>query len=185
MGFEVFEAVGFFMVFIFLATYVTRFAGISESAAFTINTLSLGFVLFIIPPAAALSDRIGRKPVMLAAAACAILFAWPLFRLLGTGSFGLTLLGQLGLAAIVGFYEGATPAATAESFPAPVRCTGVAIAFNVTMLIFGGTTPAVATYLSGHFKSGMAPAIYLMVAAVVATCAILTIRETASNALER
>jgi MHS family proline/betaine transporter-like MFS transporter len=178
-GFEIFEAVGFYMVFIYLATYAPRFGGLPQAAAFAISTLSLAFALFIIPAAAALSDRFGRKPILLMAAGCAILFAWSLFELVSSGRFLVTLAGQLGLAAIVSLYEGATPAAAAESFPRAVRCTGVALAFNITMTIFGGTSPAVATYLIELAGTSMAPAAYFIAAAAVSAAFVLTGPETA------
>jgi MHS family proline/betaine transporter-like MFS transporter len=178
-GFEIFEGVGFYTVFIFLATYVPRAGGLSQSAAFAISTAGLGSVLAVIPAAAALSDRFGRKPIMLAATISAVIFAWPLFRLLGSSSLTLTTAAQLALAAIVGLYEGATPAAATEAFPQAVRCIGVALAFNLTMMVFGGTTPAIATLLIDRSGSIMAPAVYLAFAAAISGIVVLLMPETA------
>lgn len=183
-GFELLEAVGFYTTFIYLATYMTQVVHLSQPHAFAVNTLSMGFVLFIIPLAGWMSDRIGRKPVLLTAAVCALAFAWPLFRLFQRGSFGSALFAELGLAAIIGCYEGATPAAAAEAFPAGIRATGVAVAFNLCMTLFGGTTPMVATYLIERTRSPMAPAVYLMIAAALSTIAILTLSETAHDPLK-
>ncbi len=184
VGFEILEAVGFYTTFIYLATYLTTVVHMPPRDAFAINTLSMGFVLMIIPVAGTLSDRLGRKPLMLTAALCGTLFAWPLFRLFQHGSFGLALLGEMGLAAIVGCYEGATPAAVAEAFPASVRGTGVGVGFNIAMTLFGGTTPFVATYLIAHTQSPMAPAVYLMCAAAFSGLVVLTLSERSQEPLD-
>jgi MHS family proline/betaine transporter-like MFS transporter len=184
IGFEILEAVGFYTTFIYLATYLADVIHMPAREAFLINVLSMGFVLTVIPVAGMFSDRFGRKPVLLTAAACGTLFAWPLFRLFQHASFGFALAGQMGLAAIVGCYEGATPAAVAESFPAAVRGTGVGLAFNLCMTLFGGTTPVVATFLIARTQSPMAPAVYLMCAAACSGLVVLTLPERFRAALD-
>ncbi|MGH7906890.1 MAG: MFS transporter, partial [Candidatus Binataceae bacterium] len=183
-GFEVFEAIGFYSIFIYLVTYMTRVVGAPEHDALAVTTISMAFVLLVIPLAATLSDIIGRKAVLLAAAVCAALFVWPLFRLMHQRDFSSLLLAQLGLAAIIGLYEGATPAAATEAFPASARCTGVALAFNICMTLFGGTTPMVATWLIARSGSAMAPAVYMIAAAIISGAVILTLRETAKAPLK-
>lgn len=178
-GFEILEGVGFYTTFVYLTTYLTRVVGVPEHEALAVNTLSLAFVLMVIPIAATLSDRVGRKPLLLAAVVCTALFARPLFRLLQHPGFGFILLGQLGLATMVGLYEGGTPAAAAEAFPASVRCTGIALAFNLSVTLFGGTTPIVATYLIARTHNNMAPSLYLTGAALISGLVVLTLRESA------
>ncbi len=184
IGFEILEAVGFYTTFIYLATYLTAVVHMPEREAFLINVLSMGFVLTVIPVAGMFSDRFGRKPVLLTAAICGTIFVWPLFRLFQHASFVLALAGQMGLAAIVGCYEGATPAAVAEAFPASVRGTGVGIAFNICMTLFGGTTPVVATFLIARTQNPMAPAVYLMCAAALSGLVVLTLPERFQVALD-
>jgi len=90
----------------------------------------------------------------------------------------------MGLAAIIGCYEGATPAAVAEAFPASVRGTSVGVAFNLSMMLFGGTTPIVATYLIARTNNVMAPAIYLMGAGVIAGLVVVTLPERSQIPLD-
>jgi len=177
-GFEILEGVGFYTTFIYLTTYFTRVAQVPQRNALTVNTLCMGLVLLIIPASGALSDRIGRKPLLLAAAAAMALFAWPLFRLMHRASFGAVLAAELSLALIIGLYEGTAPATAAEAFPMGIRATGVAVAFNSCMTLFGGTTPMAATYLIALTGSSMAPAGYLIVAAVIAAGFVLSLGET-------
>jgi len=184
VGFEILEAVGFYTTFIYLPTYLIEVVHMPAHAAFAINTISMGFVLIVILVAGTLSDRFGRKPVMLTAAVLGVLFAWPLFRLLHYGSFAPALLGEMGLAAIVGGYEGATPAAVAEAFPASMRGTGVGVGFNLAMTLFGGTTPFVATFLIEHTQSAMAPAVYLICAAAFSGLVAITLPERSQIPLD-
>jgi MHS family proline/betaine transporter-like MFS transporter len=184
VGFEIFEAVGFYTTFIYLATYLTTVVHLPQREAFAVNTMSMGFVLMVIPIAGMCSDRFGRKQVLLTAAISATLFVWPLFRLLQHATFGFALAGQMGLAAIIGCYEGATPAAVAEAFPPSVRGIGVGVAFNICMTLFGGTTPVVATFLIARTHSVMAPAIYLMCAAALSGLVVLTLRDRAHISLD-
>lgn len=182
-GFELLEAVGFYSTFIYLSTYLSNVLHVPEEKALAINTLCLAWVLIVIPLSAMLSDRIGRKPILLAAASAAALFVWPIFRLLHHPAIGIAALGQLCLATIIATYEGAAPAAAAEAFPTSVRNTGVGIAFNFCMTIFGGTTPMLATLLIAHYHSDMAPAVLLIVVAVISAMFAVSLRETADSPL--
>jgi len=182
-GFELLEGVGFYMTFIYLSTYLISFAGVPEHVALAVNTLCMAFVLMVIPLGGMLSDRLGRRPILLTAAIAAAIFAWPLFRVLNHPGFGSILAGELGLATIIGLYEGAAPAAAAEAFPIAVRATGVALAFNLCMTLFGGTTPMVATYLIALTHSDMAPPIYLIAAALISGSVVVSLRETAKAPL--
>jgi MHS family proline/betaine transporter-like MFS transporter len=94
-------------------------------------------------------------------------------------SFSIILAGQLVLAASVGLYTGAEPAACAEAFSNRVRCSGTAISHNLCMTILGGTAPMVTTWLVAHTHDSMSPPLYLMAAAAVTIIASLTLRETA------
>ena len=149
--------------------------------ALYINTISMGFATLIIPLAGVISDRIGRKPLMIGTALATVLFAHPLFRMLLNPSFASMLTGQLGLATLFAFYLGAAPAAGAESFHARVRCTGTAVSHNVTMAVLGGTAPMLVTWFIAWTGDTMSPAHYLTAAALVSALVAFGIRETAHH----
>lgn len=182
-GFKVFEAVGFYTIFVYLTTYFTRVVHIPKYEALYINTISMGFATLIIPLAGVISDRIGRKPLMIGTALATVLFAHPLFRMLLNPSFASMLTGQLGLATLFAFYLGAAPAAGAESFHARVRCTGTAVSHNVTMAVLGGTAPMLVTWFIAWTGDTMSPAHYLTAAALVSALVAFGIRETAHEPL--
>jgi MFS transporter, MHS family, proline/betaine transporter len=182
-GLKAVSAVGFYTLFVYMTVYFTKIVQIPKADALAINTIALAAMLVLIPAAGVLSDRFGRKPLLLAGAVGMLLFSLPLFGLLGSPQFSVILVGQLGFTIILCLFFGAEPAATAEAFPRPVRCSGAAISHNLCFALLGGTAPMVATYLIAVTRNQMSPSIYLMVAALISILSILTLGETASEPL--
>jgi len=184
-GFNVMNAVGFYMVFLYVATYLQQVVHVEAARALDINTMSLVVMLLVIPAAGALSDRIGRKPPLVAAAVGLLVASWPLFWMMHHSHFMIILSGQLGFAVLIGLFLGVSQATMAETFPARVRCTALSLGYNLCLGILGGTTPMVATYLIARSHNDLSPAFYLMAAAAVSLGVILNLRETAYSPLPR
>ena len=125
-----------------------------------------------------LTDRIGRKPVLMLACILGFVGAVPVFLLLNHPSALSAQLGQLGLVAVVGLYGGTQPAIMVEAAPLPVRCTAVALGCNITLGIFGGFTPLVAAWLVDRTGEEIALAFMIMAAAAVTFATLLWFRET-------
>jgi MHS family proline/betaine transporter-like MFS transporter len=179
-GFKVLDAVGFYLVFIYATSYLVHIVGVPKTRALAINTISMGAALLLIPLFGTLSDRIGRKPVLLAGAIGTALLAWPLFRMMQhQEAFALMLAGQIGFAVLISMFAGAEAAAAAEAFARHVRCSGVAVSHNLCMALLGGTAPMVATYLIDRTQYDMSPPLYLIGAAVVSALFVLSLAETA------
>jgi MHS family proline/betaine transporter-like MFS transporter len=177
-GLSVFLAVGFYLMFLYIVSWLQTADGIAPKHALEINTIS---ILALIPTclfAGWLSDRIGRRATMLIAMAGAILGSLPLFWLLHHQSSATILAGQFGFVLIVGFYAGTLPAALVEAAPHRGRCTVVAIGYNIPLGIIGGLTPMAATWLVARTSDDLSPAYMLIAAAVVSTVALLFMRET-------
>jgi MFS transporter, MHS family, proline/betaine transporter len=115
---------------------------------------------------------------MMAAAAFGIVAAWPLFWLMHSPDPAMELLGQLGFVLAVGAFIGCQPALMAETAPPGVRCTAIALGFNVTTGIAGGLTPLVATWLVERTANDYSPAFMIMAAAAVSFLALLSFKET-------
>ena len=182
-GFTVLNAVGFYMMFVYAVTYLEEVVHLQAAAALKINTLNMLVLLLLIPAVGALSDHIGRKPILLIAACGTLFFAWPLFRLMHSAEFSTIFLGQMGFAVLIGLFFGAYPATIVEIFPARVRCSAVSIGYNLCLAVLGGTTPMVATYLITRTHNDLSPAYYLMAAAAVSLFVIMNLRETAKEPL--
>ena len=185
IGLVVVHNVGFYVVFTYLPTYFTKTLGFTKTDAFVSITVASVVALLLILPLAALSDRIGRKPLLIAGAVGFAVFAYPLFTLLNAGSLGAAIGAHAGLAALEAVFVSASLAAGAELFPTRVRSTGYSIGYNVSVALFGGTAPYVATWLTDRTGNAVAPAYYVIVAAVVTLATVLTMRETANRPLAR
>lgn len=170
---NVLNAVGFYTAFVYLVTYFEKVSHLSTRTALDINTLNMLVLVAVLPLAGALSDRFGRKKMLLGAAAAAILFAWPLFWLMSHPMPVLAMLGQCGFALIVGSYCGVIPVTMVEAFPARVRCSAVSIGYNLCLGILGGTSPLVATWLIERTHDALSPAFYVMGAAAISLCIVV------------
>ena len=175
--------VGYYVVFTFLQTYLIVTLKFSKTEAFTSMTLATFVALVLILPLAALSDRIGRKPMLIAGSVAFAVLAYPLFLLLNSGSLAAAITAHCALAAIESIYVSTAVSAGVEMFATTVRYSGFSIGYNVCVAGFGGTTPYVVTWLTAQTGNNTAPAFYLIVAAVISFCTVLTLRETAAKPL--
>jgi MHS family proline/betaine transporter-like MFS transporter len=182
-GLVIIHNVGFYVVFTYLPTYFTKTLRFSTTDAFISMTVASVVALLLILPLAALSDRIGRKPLLIAGSAGFAVFAYPMFMLLHSGSLAAAIAAHAALAAITAVFVSASLAAGAELFATRVRSSGYAIGYNVSVALFGGTTPYVATWLTDRTGDQLAPAYYVIAAAVLTLAAVLTMRETAGRPL--
>jgi len=165
--------VSFYMLFAYMPTYLTKQLHLAEEAAFTINTLNLIAVCVFTVLGAWLSDKIGRKPVMIGAALIFIIGTIPLFNIINTTSSLMSIfLAQLLFAIAAGGYFGPTPAMMVEAYPTSIRFSAIAITTNISGPLFGGTAPMLITYLINKTGSIMVPAFYLTGAGVVSLGAI-------------
>lgn len=108
-----------------------------------------------------------------------------MFLLLNTGSLAAAIAAHAALAAIEAVFVCASLAAGAELFATRVRSSGYSIGYNVSVAIFGGTAPYVATWLVSRTGNDIAPAFYVIAAAVVTFLTVLTMRETARQPLRK
>lgn len=173
------SGMGFNLLFFYAPSYLTEALHMTTSRALDINTLGLLALLATTLPAAMLSDYLGRKPLWYFLTLGLVLFSWPLWWLMHEDRFFLNLAGHVGFAFLLGTGLAAMPAMLAEIFPAEVRCSGVSIAFNLCIGLFGGTAPLIATYLVERTANDMAPVYYIMASGVVSFVVALRLPETA------
>jgi MHS family proline/betaine transporter-like MFS transporter len=139
--------------------------------------------MVLIPFTGSLSDRIGRKRLLIASSALMALFTYPLFLLVSTSTFLLIVLAQVFFGAIISLFSGPGPAALVEMFPTNVRYSALGVSYNLAVAAFGGTAPFIATFLIDRTGNNLAPSIYLIIAAVVTLVVVSRMKETYSDPL--
>ncbi|MEU7368230.1 MFS transporter [Streptomyces hygroscopicus] len=137
-----------------------------------------GFALTILP-AGLLSDRIGRRPVMLTGAALVVVLAFPLLNVLQEpGSSAFTqAVAVFSAGVVVGLMAGPGPAMLAEMFPTRVRYTGLGLAYALSNAVFSGCAGLIITEVVKHTGEADIPAYYVAVTCAVSVLALLTLRE--------
>ena len=175
--------VGYYVVFTYLSTYMSTNLQFSKTVAFTSITLASLVALVLILPLAALSDRIGRRPLLIGGSVAFAVLAYPLFLLMNSGSVVAAVAAHCILAAIESVYVAVAVTTGVELFATRLRYSGFSIGYNIAVAAFGGTTPYVVTWLTDRTGDDLAPAWYLIAAAVVSLLTVLTVGETAGRPL--
>jgi MFS transporter, MHS family, proline/betaine transporter len=182
-GVEVLQHVTFYVVLVFLLTYQTQYLGLSPSNAALASTVTSIVALVLVPAFGALSDRVGRKPVLVASGAALLVLAYPLFLIMRHGGLTGAILSTIGLGVILAMILGTHAVAMAEIFPTRVRQGALSIGYNAMAALFAGTVPYLLTFWINRTHDLMAPALYLVIVAVVGLAATVTMRETVGTPL--
>ncbi len=172
------NAVAFYLVLSYMPTYLSTELGMDETASFIAATISLAAYIGLVFMMGALSDRLGRKSMLIGASILFAVLTVPLFKGLAGAGFMTIVAIQIAFGALLTMNDGTLPCFLSEIFPTRVRYSGFAFCFNAANALFGGTAPLVATWLIGATGSKLAPAWYLVGAAVIALIAMSASRET-------
>ena len=172
------NAVAFYLVLSYMPTYLSTEMGVGETESFIAATISLAAYIGLIFLMGALSDRVGRKTMLIGASILFAVLTVPLFKSLVGASFVTIVMIQIAFGALLTMNDGTLPCFLSEIFPTRVRYSGFAFCFNAANALFGGTAPLVATWLIGATGNKLAPAWYLVGAAGVALVAMLASSET-------
>jgi MFS transporter, MHS family, proline/betaine transporter len=183
IGFTIAWTVSYYILLTYMPTYVSETLGLPLSLALTSNAIGLVVLMVLIPFTGSLSDRIGRKRLLIASSALMALFTYPLFLLVSTSTFLLIVLAQVFFGAIISLFSGPGPAALVEMFPTNVRYSALGVSYNLAVAAFGGTAPFIATFLIDRTGNNLAPSIYLIIAAVVTLVVVSRMKETYSDPL--
>lgn len=162
------NSVGFYLVLTYCPTYLQSYTTMDPAVAQACTDIALLVYIFIVFFAGKLSDKFGRKEMLLAACVAFIVLSIPAYLLLGTASLPLVIIAQLILCIMLSLNDGNIACYQAEMFPTEVRYTGAALGSNIAYVIFGGTASMVATALIDATGNTLSPAFYMMGIAVVA-----------------
>ncbi|MDO8383846.1 MAG: MFS transporter [Microbacterium sp.] len=176
------ETAAFFLIATFSVTYGVQFVGLASSDVLGAVLLAALVEMITLPLWGALSDRLGRRPVMIFGALFMAAFSVPFFLLLNTGNISLYYIA-LAIAMGLGHGPLAAPAGAffAELFPTKVRLSGVSVGVQLTAALAGGFTPLIATALLASTGNFLTVAGYIAALAVISLIATILTRETNSR----
>ncbi|KVF68651.1 citrate-proton symporter [Burkholderia sp. FL-7-2-10-S1-D7] len=175
----------FYLITVYTPTFGKSELKLSTSDSLMVTLLVAASNFVWLPIGGTISDRIGRKPLLLAISVLAIFTAYPALSWLADApSFARMLIVLLWFSFFFGMYNGAMVAALTEVMPVEVRVAGFSLAFSLATALFGGFTPAVSTYLIQVLHDKAAPGYWLSFAALCSLCATLGLyrRRAGSNA---
>lgn len=156
-----------YMVLSYMPSYLTEVLNVSDNMSLII----LLVVMLIMMPLALffgrMSDKHGNKKIVQFGLIGLTILSIPAFMLMGNGQLGFVFAGVLLLGVLLSFYEGTLPSLLPTLFFSDVRYRALALSFNISVSIFGGTTPLVASYLVHVTGDPLAPAYYLTAISVI------------------
>ena len=180
MAMVLMTTVSFYLITAYTPTFGERELHLSRADALIV-TCCIGISNLIwLPIWGAISDRIGRKPILITFTVLAILTSYPaLHWLVASPSFGRMLIVELWLSFLYGSYNGALVVALTEVVPAKVRASGFSLAYSLATTV-GGFTPAIVTWLIRALDNKAAPGLWLSAAAICALVATLAVYRGAA-----
>ncbi|HEY5209926.1 MAG TPA: MFS transporter [Stellaceae bacterium] len=184
-GMVVLGTVCVYVLVLFLPGYASRQFHLPQSDALAVTAFMslVGVVWCVI--AGWISDRVGRKPLLLASSIGLVILTYPLFAFLAAApSIGRLVIIETVFALLVSTFASVSPTMLAELFPTRVRNTGLAVSYNIAVAIFGGFGQFIVAWLIIRTGDVLAPAYYVLAASVVGFIAVLPLKDRTGEALE-
>ena len=163
----------------YVPTFLISVGKLNESNSLRLSTAAAVAVILVTPFVGALSDRLGRKPVLIFLSFCGAILPIALFYLMASGAPSYALFGAVILACVAGGVSAVGAITTAEQFPGEGRISGLALGATTATAIFGGLTPYVAQVLTERTGWALVPGAMIAVVAVLVLPILITLPETA------
>jgi MHS family proline/betaine transporter-like MFS transporter len=158
-----------------MPVYFTDILGHSKVHAHALNTMILILLIILDIFFGWVSDKVGRKPLMLIGASGLMCFSYPLYVMIAQGYFFTVIIAQVILTLLAASFQGPLMALTLDLIPVAVRYTLGSLSYNLAYSIFGGTAPLLAIYLIIKTSNVAIPGLYLAMGAVIAGVMLMTI----------
>jgi MFS transporter, MHS family, proline/betaine transporter len=163
---------------IYMPTFATTRLHLPTYVGYIVSIVLALVAMVLCPVAGNLADKVGATRMMLGAAISMALTFYPIFSLITLHPGVSTLMGTLVFDAVQqATYMGALPVVMASLFPARTRVTGLALSYNLGVLIFGGFSPVIFTWLTARTHNNASPSFYLIATALLSIYVIMTIRR--------
>lgn len=162
----------------YVPAFLTETGGVGEATALWLSTGAALVVVMVTPLVGLLTDRVGRRPVLLGLCGAAALLPAAMFGMMASGGLALAVAGTMILAMLGGGVSAVGAVATAEQFPGEGRLTGLALGVTSATAIFGGLAPYVAHRLIAWSGSPLMPGLMIAVVALGLLPILLRMNET-------
>ena len=162
----------------YVPAFLTETGGVGEATALWLSTGAALVVVMVTPLVGLLTDRVGRRPVLLGLCGAAALLPAAMFGMMASGGLALAVAGTMILAMLGGGVSAVGAVATAEQFPGEGRLTGLALGVTSATAIFGGLAPYVAHRLIAWSGSPLVPGLMIAVVALGLAPILLRMNET-------
>jgi MHS family proline/betaine transporter-like MFS transporter len=167
----------FYTLTVFVGNFM-QILGYDRMQSSVVSSIILITMIIVFPIAARVSDKVGRRPVLISGVIAMIVLAYPIFLALGSMNFTIAMISQIIFASILAIYMGPIPTVLVEIFPTRVRFTGVALSYNLSAAIFGGTAPMVGSELTRLTNNKYAMSYYLIIVAIMSLIVLKFYKET-------
>jgi len=184
LGVTILWTVCTYVLVFYMPSYAKQQLGLPLGATFQSTAICGAIILVLCPLMGMLSDRVGRKRMLSVVALAILVLAYPLFHWLNVSPTTATLLQvQIVLGILLAAFTGPAPAVLAEQFPTEVRSTGLSLAYNFAVTIFGGFAPLIVTWLIESTHNKLAPAYYVIAAAAISFVALIFMHDRTGKKL--
>ena len=179
-GFTVIWTVSFYIFLAWMPTFAQTQLKFTRAESLWAGTIASFVLMLCIPLMGALSDKVGRKPLLLLCCLGFVILPYPMFITMVSGVSWTTLtLLSVGIAVLISLFSGPGPAAIAEIFPTRSRSLWMTTGYALSVAIFGGFAPFIATWLISATGSPISPVYYVIACAAISLAVIATLKETA------
>jgi MHS family proline/betaine transporter-like MFS transporter len=163
----------------YVPTFLATAGSLGEGLSLVLSTVAALVVILVTPLVGALSDRFGRRPVLIVLCILSAILPMTMFALMAGGSAGHALAAAMTLAAVAGGVSAVGAVATAEQFPVEARLSGLALGVTMATAVFGGLTPFLAQVGIEGTGWAMMPGVMIAVVAVCVLPVFVTLPESA------
>jgi MHS family proline/betaine transporter-like MFS transporter len=172
-----------YMLTAYLPSYLNAELGVAETSALIVVLAVMVVLMVLISFIGRISDRTGRRPVLMSGCLLLVVGSVPAFLLIRTGALGLIFAGATLVGLMLVCFSSTAPGTLPALFPTDVRAGTLSVVFNFTVSLFGGTTPLFTEALVHGTGNLLVPGFVLVVAGLIGGLSVLFLPESARKPL--